>query len=91
MTLQRNSQVRSDLDKADAIVRLCWGNFIATEPTYVLRDLIVVELAKARADEREACALIAEVSATDHDEDTPGGWCAANAARHAAKKIRDQK
>lgn len=41
--------------------------------------------------EREACAKVADESAADHDEDTPGGFCAANAARHAAKKIRERK
>lgn len=33
---------RRDLDGADAIVRACWDNFVATEPTYVLRDLIAI-------------------------------------------------
>lgn len=60
MTLESNEQVREDLNRADAVVRACWSNFIATESTYVLRDLIVVEIAKAREAEREACARISE-------------------------------
>ena len=52
-----NEQIRKDLDIADRVVRACWGNFVATEPTYVLRDLIVIEIQKARDAEREACAV----------------------------------
>lgn len=58
MTLQKNEQVRHDLDRADAVIRACWDNFIATEPTFVLRDLIVIEIAKAREAERERCASL---------------------------------
>lgn len=55
-----NEQNRSDLRIADAIVHSCWDNFLKTEPTYVLRDLIVIEIQKARDAEREACAKLAE-------------------------------
>jgi hypothetical protein len=65
MTPERTARIRSDLDIAASIVSACWGNFLATEPTYVLRDLIVVELEKARAAEREACAKIADRCGSD--------------------------
>ena len=58
MTLHKNAQVRADLNAADRVVRACWGNFIATEPTYVLRDLIVIEIQNARDAERERCTGI---------------------------------
>ena len=58
--------VRSALDKADSIVRTCWENFKATEPTYVLRDLIVVEITKAIEAEREACAKLVDEHASHH-------------------------
>ena len=73
MTIDRNAQVRSDLDVADRILEACWDNFTATEPTYVIRDLIVIELAKSREREREACAKIADSfsdSASDHEAGT---------------------
>jgi len=56
-------QVRADLRVADNVVHAVWRNFNATEPTYVLRDLIVIELEKARAAEREACAKIIDDNA----------------------------
>lgn len=56
MSIDTNAQVRSDLDLADGVVRLCWDNFKATEPTFVLRDLIAVEIEKAREREREKIA-----------------------------------
>ncbi len=46
--LDRMEQIRKDLDAADRVIRAGWDNFIATEPTYVLRDLIVIEIKKAR-------------------------------------------
>ena len=60
MTLAANAQIRSDLDTADRIVNTCRDNFKATEPAFVLRDLIAIEIANAREAEREACAKIAE-------------------------------
>lgn len=60
MTLKQHAQTRDDLNRADAVIRACWDNFKATEPTFVLRDLIVIELHKAREMERERCAKIAE-------------------------------
>lgn len=51
---------QSDLARADALIRACWDNFIAPESTIVLRDLIVIEIAKAREAERERCAKMAD-------------------------------
>lgn len=70
MTLLKNEQVRHDLDRADAVIRACWDNFKAKEPTFVLRDLIVMEIARAREAEREACAKIVE----DHQEEFSSGF-----------------
>jgi hypothetical protein len=67
-----HEQVKADLDIADKVVRAVWGNFVATEPTYVLRDLIVIELVKARSAEREACARIASGSDMSADCDSRG-------------------
>lgn len=67
---------------------------IASEFSHVLASdtrTLAGMIDEALAAEREACAKVAEASASDHDEDTPGGFCAANAARHAAKKIRERK
>jgi hypothetical protein len=60
MTIAAHAQTRRDLDVADRLVRLCWDNFKATEPTFVLRDLIAIELATAREWEREQAAKIAD-------------------------------
>lgn len=56
MSIDSHAQIRSDRDRADAVLRLCWDNFLATEPTFVLRDLIVVEMEKARERERDKIA-----------------------------------
>ncbi len=83
MSIERNQQVRDDLNVADAVVRACWSNFLATEPTYVLRDLIVIELDKARLAEREACAsLAAEVA--HHLRGLPSEDASYNAVKCAA-------
>lgn len=60
MTAARNIQTRSDLNIADKIVHAVWDNFIRSEPTFVLRDMIVIEIAKSREAEREGCAKIAD-------------------------------
>ena len=70
--MMTNERVRRDLDAADAIVRASWDNFVATEPTYVLRDLIAIELDKAREAEREACAKIARRVSSDLGESAVG-------------------
>jgi hypothetical protein len=49
------------------------------------------ELRASRLEALEEAAKVAEGTASDHDTDTPGGWCAANAARHAANAIRSLK
>jgi len=58
----------------------------------IISGLILYHLCDAHTglmrEVRDRCATVADESAADHDEDTPGGWCAANAARHAARKIR---
>ena len=47
-------------DMADAISRLFWDNFLKTEPALIMRDVIAIELDKARDTERERCAQVAE-------------------------------
>lgn len=62
---------------------------IATRmPASSAAPLIRAGILQVIEEECEQCALDVDVTVTDHDEDTPGGWCAANAARHAAKVIR---
>ena len=96
MTIDRNAQVRSDLDVADSILEACWDNFTATEPTYVIRDLIVVELGKARENEREECAKVAEQLMRDfgdlkYSTDQPmGSFKERFACGQVAKAIRDR-
>ncbi len=91
----RNEQVRKDLDAADRVVRACWENFVATEPTYLLRDLIVVEIVKARETEREACAKIASdraaVCQAAYDAGDKTEVHPLNEALHIAQLIRNRK
>ena len=47
------------------------------------------EAAVALRAERERCAGIAHKSAKSCDEDTPGGFCAANQARSIEAEIRE--
>ena len=52
-------------DLADTISRLFWDNFLKSEPALVMRDVIAIELDKARDAERERCAKIAENKYSD--------------------------
>jgi hypothetical protein len=56
-------------DMADAISRLFWDNFIKSEPAMVMRDVIAIELDKARDAERERCvSAIHDWSGFSNDE-----------------------
>lgn len=83
MTLARNMQVRADLDLADRIVRTCSKTF---GPFVELRDLIAIELDKARAAEREACAKmlddLAREARTARDNYAALGNAGMDAQRH---------
>lgn len=63
MTMARNEQWRTDLDTADKICRALPGVVAREELTFALRDMIAIELARARDAEREACAKIADARA----------------------------
>jgi hypothetical protein len=53
---------------ADTISRLFWDNFIKSEPALTMRDVIAVELDKARDAERARCLKIAEDAAAETAE-----------------------
>lgn len=91
MTLAHNIRTRTDLDIADRVINACSDNFKATEPTFVLRDLIAIELAKSRETEREMCAKICDdYSARAWSAQYPSQE-AAVAASNLAKAIRSEK
>lgn len=54
----------------------------------VLLGKAMNEIESIRNKTIEECAGIAERTASDHNDDTPGGFCAKNAALHAANCIR---
>jgi hypothetical protein len=56
-----------------------------------LASEIAAALLAVRNETLEEAAKVVDGTVADHDEDTPGGWCAANAARHAATAIRRMK
>ncbi len=74
MTPEERREIRSDLDIADNLLRLCWDNFKATEPTFVLRDLIVIEFDRIRREAEqsafERAAKVAEEQPIIYARDT---------------------
>lgn len=60
-----------------------WRRAFADEAATIIQSVI--------ASTKEQCAIAVDATVKDHDEDTPGGWCAANAARYAAAAIRSLK
>ena len=57
------------------------------EGGYDSSDHFAIALA-AIMETQEACAKVADNAAASSDEDTPGGWCAANISRSIAAAIR---
>ena len=72
-------------DMADSISRLFWDNFIKSEPALIMRDVIAVELDKARDAERARCLKIAEDAALE----TADGDGEIYIARKIAKAIQN--
>lgn len=52
-------------DKADAICRLFWENFIKSEPALMMRDVIAIELEKVEdRGKRDACEVLRQIDHT---------------------------
>lgn len=83
-----SEQTRDDLRIADKVVQAVWSNFVATEPTYVLRDLIVIEIEKTRMAEREACAKVLDDRAQELRRQRDPGM--ANHCQSLATAIRNR-
>ncbi|WBT40122.1 hypothetical protein [Hyphomicrobium sp. DMF-1] len=75
MTPEERREIRSDLDIADNLLRLCWDNFKATEPTFVLRDLIVIEFDRIRREAEQAAYERAAKVAEQYNGYGPDGRC----------------